>query len=202
MDEILAGYAVAATPELIARFEALSSREVYAPILNLLPTTPVSVADIGAGTGRDAMWFAAQGHRVLAVEPVKELREAGIALHDCPMIEWLDDRLPQLVETRARGPFDLVTLSAVWQHLDDNARQLAMPNLEQITVPGGMVIMSLRHGPGAPGRRVFPVSPEESIYAARRSGFQLLLRSEANSIQAENQASGVRWTWLVLKKVC
>lgn len=201
MDDILDGYAAAATPELIARFEALSSREVYAPILNLLPTTPVSVADIGAGTGRDAAWFAAQGHRVLAVEPVKELREAGMRLHDCPMIEWLDDWLPQLAETRVRGPFDLVMLSAVWQHLDDNARQLAMANLEQITASGAMVIMSLRHGPGAPGRRVFPVSPEETIDTAKRSGFELMLRSEADSVQAENQANGVRWTWLVLKKV-
>lgn len=101
MDDILEGYAAAATPFLIARYDGFDPRQLYAPVLDLFPAAPVRVADIGAGTGRDAAWFARQGHGVLAVEPVKELREPGMALHARDGIEWLDDRLPHLAKRRS-----------------------------------------------------------------------------------------------------
>lgn len=167
----------------------------------LLPTTPARIVDIGAGTGRDAAWFATQGHDVLAVEPVKELRDAGMALHTGTAgLAWLDDRLPYLTEARRRGPSGIVTLCAVWQHLGDASRQIAMENIARLTACGGMLIMSLRHGPGAPGRPVFPISPEATVAAAQQSGFTLVRRANVDSIQPQNQSSGVRWTWLALAK--
>ena len=183
MDDVLQGYAAAATPELIARFDTLSSAEIYAPVYDLLPKSPVRVADIGTGTGRDAAWFARQGHTVLAVEPVRELREAGKTLHGSSSIEWLDDRLPRLVLVQTRGQFDLVTLCGVWQHLDDGDRLIAVRSLARVTATRGTLIISLRHGPGAPGRRVVPVAPEETIEAACQAGFSLTRRSEADSVQ-------------------
>jgi len=202
MNDILEGYAVAATPFLIARYNALDPNELYASVLDLLPKSPVRVIDIGAGTGRDAAWFAQQGHEVLAIEPVKELREPGMVLHPDDRITWLDDWLPSLAEAQKYGPFDLVTLCGVWQHIDDEERQIAMVTLGEMTATAGMVVMSLRHGPGAPGRRVFPVSTSETIEAATRSSFVLLRRTEAQSIQPGNRAMGVYWTWLALKKSC
>jgi 2-polyprenyl-3-methyl-5-hydroxy-6-metoxy-1,4-benzoquinol methylase len=200
MKRILSRYAAAANAELIARFEAISSHDVYSPVLNLLPTKPVRMADIGAGTGRDAAWFAGQGHHVLAVEPVEELRTAGMTLHDSHRIEWLDDQLPELAKARATGVFDLITLCAVWQHLDDDARQLAIANLARMTTADGLLIMSLRHGLGADGRQVFPISADETISAAGLCGFELVQRTEAASVQAGNRANGVCWTWLALRK--
>ena len=193
------GYATAA-PELIERFEALSSACVYEPIRDLLPNTLVRVVDVGAGTGRDAAWFAGQGHQVLAVEPVSPLREAGMALHRSTSIEWLDDRLPELTRARLREPFDLVVLSAVWQHLGDDERRLAMESLAALTACGGTLVLSLRHGPGAPDRPINPVNPDETIRTARQHGLSVVRRIEADSMQAANQANGVRWTWLVLTK--
>jgi len=201
IQDILDGYARDATPDLIARFEGSAASQVFAPVLDLLPTAPARIVDIGAGTGRDAAWFAAQGHEVLAVEPVKELRDAGMALHaGTAGLAWLDDRLPYLAETQQCGPFDFVTLCAVWQHLDDASRRTAMESIARLTANGGMLIMSLRHGPGAPGRPVFPISPEATIAAAQQSGFTLVRRANADSIQPQNQSSGVRWTWLALAK--
>jgi SAM-dependent methyltransferase len=200
MDDILQGYAAAATPSLIARYDELDVEEIYAPVLDLLPTAPVRVCDIGTGTGRDAAWFAALGHQVLAVEPVAELREAGIALHPSGRITWLDDRLPHLDKTTQHGRFDLVTLCGVWQHLEEDARDIAVANLAEITAPGGMLVMSLRHGPGAAGRRVFPIEPHETIAAACGNGFSLLRRVETGSIQPGKIAAGVRWTWVALRK--
>jgi SAM-dependent methyltransferase len=200
LNDILEGYADAATSSLIARFDAFDPVELYASVLDLLPSNPVRVADIGTGTGRDAAWFARQGHDVLAVEPVKEFREAGMALHAADVIEWLDDQLPYLSKAQMYGPFDLVTLCGVWQHIDDEARRIAMASLGRMVSAGGSMIMSLRHGPGAPGRRVFPVSPSETIETATRSGFVLARQSEAGSIQAGNRSLGVRWTWLAFTK--
>jgi SAM-dependent methyltransferase len=197
---IIDGYAAATTPALIAAYDGLAVERIYAPVLDLFPVTPVRVADIGAGTGRDAAWFAGRGHAVVAVEPVRELREAGTRLHGAIAIAWLDDRLPHLSELRKYGRFALVTLCGVWQHLDAGDQQRAAAGLGRIAAEGGLVIMSLRHGPGVAGRPVYPISPDATIAACGRAGFALVRRLETDSIQAENQANNVRWTWLAFSK--
>jgi hypothetical protein len=107
------GYAEAA-PELIQRYDNLVFAEVHRPMLHLIPRVPCSAVDIGAGTGRDAAHLAAMGHRVVAVEPTDALRIPGMALHPSPLIEWLDDSLPDLAVLRARRQrFDLAMLTAV-----------------------------------------------------------------------------------------
>lgn len=200
MDDILEGYAAAATPELISRFDNLDCEEIYAPVIDLLPATPCRIADIGSGTGRDAAWFAAQGHDVLAVEPVEELREPGIQLHPSDRITWLDDAVPELAKARRYGVFDLVALCGVWHHIDHGARQTAMQSLSEMTTMGGLLIMSLRHGPAPAGRRAFTISPAETIDHATRLGFTLIRQVDVGSIQAGNRALGVRWTWIALGK--
>ena len=201
MQDVLKGYATAATAEFIAAYDGLSPESIYEHVIDLFPRHNAKVADIGAGTGRDAAWFAYKGHEVLAVEPVRELREAGQALHTAANIKWLDDRLPHLSAALTCGAFDLVTLSAVWQHLTDEDRAIAMPRLAAMIAPSGMLILSLRHGPGAASRRVFPVSSDTTIERALACGFRLLRRQDANSVQAGNQAMGVSWTWLAFEKV-
>ena len=201
MKDVLEGYATAATAGFIAAYDGLSSESIYEHVIDLFPSHNAKVADIGAGTGRDAAWFAQKGHDVLAVEPVRELREAGHALHTAANIKWLDDRLPHLSAALTWGTFDLVTLSAVWQHLTDEDRAIAMPRVAAMASPSGLLIMSLRHGPGAAGRRVFPVSSDKTIERAVACGLRLLRRQDANSVQAGNQAMGVSWTWLAFEKV-
>jgi SAM-dependent methyltransferase len=180
MTDVLTGYAEASA-ELIVRFEAISTRELLAPVADLLPVSPARVADIGAGTGRDAAWFASKGHQVLAVEPVRELRTAGMALHGDRRIAWLDDRLPDLAAARRERAFDLVTACAVWQHLDDDDRAVGIRHLADMTADGGLLIMSLRHGAGAPSRRVFPVDVESTMAGARENGFDIVRVSDAGS---------------------
>ena len=201
MQSILDGYAAAATPSFVAAYDALSPEVIYEHAIDLFPKTPSNVVDIGAGTGRDAAWFAEKGHQVLAVEPVRELREAGQVLHRSNRILWLDDRLPHLAGIQTGRHFDLVTLCAVWQHLPDKDRALAIPRIATLLAPEGQVVMSLRHGPGGKGRPVFPVSVETTIDAAAGCGLSLVRRREAESVQDSNRANGVVWTWLVLQNV-
>src|SRR6516225_2566270 len=185
-------------PELLKRYESISFADAHQLVMHLIPTAPSRVLDIGSGTGRDAAGFAAIGHSVVAVEPTEELRRGAMLLHPSPMIEWLDDSLPDLAAVRVRNEeFDLVMLTAVWMHLDEAQRQLAMPNISELVRSGGIVIMSLRHGPIPPGRRMFEVTAEETIALAQRSNLICTSNPEAESSLRQ---PGVSWTRLAFHK--
>jgi hypothetical protein len=127
------------------------------------------------------------------------LRRGAMLLHPSPMIEWLDDSLPDLAAVRARKEeFDLVMLTAVWMHLDEAQRQRAMPNVSALVRNGGVVIMSLRHGPIPPGRRMFEVSAEETMALAQRSSLSCILNREA---EPSLRQPGVSWTRLAFHKL-
>ena len=192
------GYAEEAD-ELFRRYEAIPAADAHRAVRHLMPATPSRVCDIGAGTGRDAVWFAGQGHRVVAVEPEDAMRRRAMALHRSPAIEWLGDSLPELLHLRRRGEtFDLVMLTAVWMHLDAAQRRQAMPNLAALLRSGATLMVKVRHGPVPPGRRMFDVSSEETIELAGLQGLHPVLNLRTESQQAQNRAAGVTWTHLVL----
>lgn len=198
--QIVQGYADA-SDTLIPQYEKISSADLYAPISHLFPKHAGHVLDIGAGTGRDAAWFASAGHEVLAVEPVAKFRDAGAALHDTPSIKWLDDTLPPLgCVLEQNKVFDVVMLSAVWQHLTPEQRVVAMPNLALLTAPRGLLIISVRHGLGAPSRPCFEAVPKETIEVAESNGLQIVVTEERESVQSHNRAAGIKWTWLAFSK--
>jgi SAM-dependent methyltransferase len=194
------GYAEQAE-ELFKCYEGFSSLDAHRAVLHLIPAAPSRILDIGSGTGRDAAWFASNGHRVVAVEPTEAMRQPAMALHPSPRIEWLNDSLPDLDLVRSRGEtFDLVLLSAVWMHLDQEQRRQAMPNVASLLRSGGTLIMLVRHGPVPPGRRMFEVSAEETIELATMQNLHLVLNLRTESTQASNRAAGISWTNLVFAK--
>jgi SAM-dependent methyltransferase len=194
------GYADEAE-ELFKHYESFPAADAHRAVLHLIPTAASSILDIGSGTGRDAAWFAAQGHRVVAVEPTDAFRLPAMALHPSPQIEWLDDSLPDLAMLQRRGEsFDVVMLSAVWMHLDAQQRRRAMPNLAALVREGGTVIMKIRHGPVPAGRRMFEIPAEETIELARMQGLHPVLNLRAESSQEANRAAGITWTSLAFVK--
>lgn len=195
VEAILSGYAAVADDQ-IARAAAIDPEQLLAPVRAWLPATPGAVLDVGAGAGRNAEWLVGQGCAVTAVEPVAALRAAG--RERCGAARWIDDRLPHL--SAIEGRFDLILLSAVWQHLDAPDRGVAVPRLTELLAPGGVLILSMRHGRGGAGRAVFSCRPEETIEQAEAVGLTLRRRTEAPSVQPENAANGVNWTWLVLAR--
>ncbi len=186
---------------LISLEEKMSAGAYHQPILHLIPEPPSRILDIGAGTGRDAAWFADMGHRVVAVEPTDGLRAAAQSLHPSPAIEWLDDALPELAALRQRDEtFDVVMLTAVLHHLDKIQRRAAMPNLAALLRRGGVLILTLRRGPSPASRRTFVAPAEETIATAVEGGLRLVFNAPMESVLAQNRAAGVNWTRLAFEK--
>lgn len=200
-NEILKGYEDAASGgDFIQRVEGISSIELLSPVIEHFTQQPSHVLDVGAGTGRDAAWLASLAHTVVAVEPVNGLRNAGIAKHRSFNISWVNDTLPRLLRTIALGKtFDIILLCAVWQHLDDADRQIALSAFSQLISDGGKIIMSIRQGAGAPTRPVYPTSVSDTVRWAELQGFSKLSEVSTQSVQAQNHQAGVTWTWLVFK---
>ena len=195
------GYAEQAD-ELVARYEAIAFTDKHQVVLHVLPAAPARVLDIGAGTGADASWLAERGHCVVAVEPTAEFRARGRALHSSPAIEWIDDNLPSLQRLRRLGrQFELVMLTAVWMHLDEAERRVAMPNLASLMAPGGVLVMALRHGTVPAGRVMFEVSADETIALAGACGLRPLLNVRTASTQGVNRDAGITWSRLAFERV-
>ena len=54
---------------LADQYDSVSFEQVHADLLGWIPKQPAFVLDVGAGSGRDAAWFADRGHEIVAVEP-------------------------------------------------------------------------------------------------------------------------------------
>ena len=184
---------------LVKQYETISFAEAHRQVIHLIPTAASRILDIGAGPGRDAAGFAAMGHHVTAVEPTAELRLRAMSLHPSPQIQWLEDSLPDLVHLHTRGEiFEVVMLTAVWMHLDEDQRRRAMPQVAGLVRVGGLMILSLRHGPVPPGRRMFEVTADETISLAQARDLGVILRYDDQD--ALLGQPGVTWTRLAFSK--
>ena len=131
-----------------ARYEETSAEAVHGWLANLLPAKPGAILDVGAGSGRDAAWLAAFGHDVVAVEPSAAMRDAAARLHPDMGVRWIDHSLPALATVARTGlSFDLILLSAVWMHVVPGDRMRAFRKLINLLKPGGLIAITLRHGP-------------------------------------------------------
>jgi SAM-dependent methyltransferase len=192
------GYASEAEA-LVKQYESISFADVHKDVRHLIPDSPSRILDIGAGTGRDAAAFAAMGHSVVAVEPTSALRTRAMTLHPSSSIDWLDDNLPSLPHLMTRAAiFDVVMLTAVWMHLDEGQRQLAMPKVASLVAPDGVMILSLRYGPVPTGRRMFTVSADETIRLAEAERLDLVLKYEQRD--GVLRRPGVSWARLAFRK--
>ncbi|MFI0409661.1 class I SAM-dependent methyltransferase [Actinomadura sp. 3N508] len=191
------GYAEAA--EVLARqYEGLAFVDAHKDVLHLFPTTASRILDVGAGSGRDAAALARAGHQVLAVEPTDELRAVGERLHPSKNIEWLADALPDLSTLPPTCDFDLILLSAVWMHLDKHERHTAMGRLATLTTPTARIVLTLRHGPVPPGRRMFDVSAQETITNATTNGLTLIHHSLRQDVLGR---PNLNWTTLAFTPI-
>ena len=154
--------------QYFAQYQSLTFEQVHSPWLPLLDTRAGLALDVGAGSGRDALALAERGWDVVAVEPACELRRLGEAATAHQTIQWLDDSLPDLNEIRKLSyRFDLILVSAVWMHVPPTSRMRAFRILTELLGPSGVLVITLRHGPGDGERQFYEVSKAELDGLAR-----------------------------------
>jgi SAM-dependent methyltransferase len=182
--------------ECALRYEAVDPDVLFAWMVGLLPPQPSVVFDIGAGTGRDAAWFAKAGHEVVAVEPSPGMRAEANRLHGSARVRWVADSLPSLSVTLRLGlGAELVLLGAVWQHVPPSDRARAFRKLVTLLKPGGILVVTLRHGTDD-GSGGYEVDPDEIELLARNHGVQIIRRVEAPDLLGRQS---VRWTNLAMR---
>ncbi|HST91395.1 MAG TPA: class I SAM-dependent methyltransferase [Brevundimonas sp.] len=163
-----------AAEDLVDRYEALGFAQAHPYVAaKLSGAAPLSVLDVGAGSGRDAAAMADLGHHIWAVEPSDRMRGLGRALHGANKIQWLDTSMPKLQAPALAGRrFDLIVLSAVWMHVPVRQRREALERLSDLLAPGGEIYLTLRLGPGDGERAMYPVSSEELGRLAPLAGLE------------------------------
>jgi SAM-dependent methyltransferase len=153
------------------RYEQVPAASVHAWLKDLLPSAPATVLDVGAGSGRDAAWLSDLGYDLIAVEPSPEMRSIGQNRHPSAPVRWVQDSLPGLEFTFRTGlSFDFILLSAVWMHVAPIDRARAFRKLINLLKPGGLLAITLRHGPSEAPRGMHPVSLDEVVKLAREHG--------------------------------
>ena len=181
---------------LAARYESISPDHVFATIVDLFPSPPGTILDVGAGSGRDAAWLARKGYTVLAIDPSETMRKEGQERHKEAQVQWLNDSLPELKEVYRVGPsFDAIFVSAVWMHVLPSKRKRAFRKLVGLLKPGAKLFISLRLGPVDQQRSMFPVSSEEIISLAQSNGMSVAYQGNRPDVWGR---PGLLWEQLVL----
>lgn len=184
---------------LAERYEAVSSERMLSEVLPVIPRDSDGrlALDIGAGTGRDAAWLTSLGYEVVAAEPAAEMRRIAGEKHGSDGIRWVSDALPSLDHVHGLGlAYDLVLLSAVWQHVAPGDRARAFRKLATLMKPGGVLVMTLRHGPAPAGMQMHSTSTAEVEGLARVHGLEVLRIAASND---QGGRAGVTWDVMALR---
>ena len=153
--------------------------DVHKDLIYEIPNPPAHVLDIGAGSGRDAAWFAKRGYNVTAVEPATKLRDLASKLHPNERITWLNDSLPSLSRLRTSNKqFDFILLSAVWMHLAPGERAESLASINELLSNQGKIAITLRIGPEIPSRLIFAVGLDELAELSKKLGLTFKLLSK------------------------
>lgn len=170
---------------------------VHGSWLRHLPEQPGFALDVGAGSGRDAAALAGRGWEVMAVEPADDLRELAKRATADRGVQWVDDRLPDLGRIRALSyRFNLVLVSAVWMHLPPTQRERAFRILAELLAPGGLLVVTLRHGPSTDERILHETDRNELEALARGRALVTVL---AHADDDRFGRPDIRWETLVFR---
>ena len=134
---------------------------------------------------------------MVAVEPSASMRTVASQLHPETSVRWIADSLPALSAiTKSGMSFDLILLSAVWMHVPASDRPRAFRKVINLLNPGGLIAITLRHGPDADERAIYPVSLVELETLVRGHGAFV-----ERSVEAKDELgrSDVRWTQVAIR---
>jgi 2-polyprenyl-3-methyl-5-hydroxy-6-metoxy-1,4-benzoquinol methylase len=141
---------------LYKQYQSLAFEVVHSQWLPFLPSKPGRALDVGAGSGRDALWLASEGWTVVAVEPCEVLSQ------QCPPsnhVTWFNDRLPSLdkINQASYQRYDLILVSAVWMHLNHQEQISALARLKGFLDNEGLLVITWRNQACEVERQFYPV---------------------------------------------
>ena len=156
--------------KLVEIYEGISSDQLYDWLDDSLPNGPGIALDIGSGSGRDAAWLAEKGFEVIAVEPSTKMQSQAAKLHVNSKITWINDSLPFIAKVTKMGlSFDIILVSAVWQHIKQSDRARAFRKIISLLKPGGVLVLT------------YPLNYEDE-----REGFYLVEEREIKKLSSEH----------------
>ena len=118
---------------LFSEYQSIDPDSLHSVWSDFMPREPWLALDVGGGSGRDSLWLARKGWRVIAVEPAAGLMKLGMDATRLQDVTWMDDSLPLLagLENYLRR-FKLILVSGVLMHLDRKERAQSMKTLARI----------------------------------------------------------------------
>lgn len=182
------------------RYTSVRFEDVQRGVLAHLPVPGSRILDVGAGSGRDAFALAERGYIVTAVEPAVLLQRWARNRPVSGKVEWVEDRLPDLVKLRTlKLYFDFILCSAVLMHLPATQLRRSMSSFRELLVVGGTLAISVRgKRPSDPIDVFYDLSDDEIMEAATSEGFSLI---ESNSYEDSLGRKEVRWRSFVFRRV-
>src|SRR5258708_2135984 len=179
-----------------ARYDAARFDEVHTTLLAHLPAAGAAVLDVGAGSGRDALALARLGYRVVAAEPTAALRRHAQAMDVEGLVDWVDDRLPNLSRLRGRPDrYAFILCSAVLMHVSPSELAKSFAALSALSGPDGVIAISVRAPlPGEPRQVFHDHDGRDLVAAARTTALHLVAEAELNDSLGRPD---IRWRTLV-----
>lgn len=87
----------------------LQRNQVYKNLRkHVLDSKKLNLLEINCGTGEDALWFAHQGHKVLAMDASQEMISAAKRKKDSQQVEFQQMKIQELNQLETEGSFDLI----------------------------------------------------------------------------------------------
>ncbi|MDN5205353.1 class I SAM-dependent methyltransferase [Fulvivirgaceae bacterium BMA10] len=202
MTEILGTIGYAEVVQKYAKAtKSIAFEVLHRDFLDFIPNNKGLILDVGAGIGRDAYVLAKKGHKVIAVEPLKEFRIEGSRTYKLTNVKWVDDSLPTLNQlNKYENKFDFVLASGVWHHLDEVEQVHAMSKISYLLKPKGTFALSLRNGPAGMGTHIFSIDVQKTIKNAESCNLtsRMVLKNQPSLMKNKEN---VKWSRLVFQKL-
>lgn len=133
-----------------------------------------SALDMGCGSGRNALYLAARGFEVTAVDsnPAAVARLQSIV--QAEGLDRVDARVYDINEARLEGPFDFIACTVTLMFLDPGRVEAVIEDMQRATRPGGYnLVVAAMDTPAMPCPVGFPFTLAEGQLSGWYSGWQL-----------------------------